>query len=295
MFNFIKKTKAFTIAEVFIAMVILSVLVAVCMSYQASPKDVEREYYYYSAYQNIVKIVNSALTNESYKYGATPRIVNSTCGNKKCVIFNDTNGNLCQIFADYFNIVGTASCTTSTASPWSQNNNVGVALTLTNGMQVYFNNQTAALITELIGGTEPLANRKGWTIWVDLNGDGNGYDKEHYDIMKFYVTLSGKVVPAYGEVSGIRSYETLTKDAAGNSSLMSFDVVYTEADSNVLTVLNDATRHTDFRTAACTSGYISDDASYCSSAPAITKDVTKCDEIWAMCNIRLVQKLQRER
>ena len=294
-----KIKKAFTLAEVFIAMVILSVLVGVCMSFFSKQKDVEREYFYYSAYQNIAKVVENALSNEAYKVAATPRTKVDNCQGRKCVVFQNTIGTLCNVFADYFNTVGTVNCGSFTATPWA--NGSTPSLTLTNGMQFYFSSQAPAQIADLYVATEPAQDFRGWTFWVDINGDGNGYDKENYDIMKFYVTYSGKVIPDYGAVEGIRGYEFLPVaglDAAGNSSLMAFDVVYTEATSNVLTVLNDNTRHTDFRTAACTSGYIHQSTPYCAAGTgynAVTKDATKCEEPWADCKIRLVQKLKRAR
>lgn len=288
-----KVKKAFTLAEVFIAMVILSVLVAVCMSFFATRKDVEREYYYYSAYQNLVKVVDGALSNEAFKVGANARTEDAVCQTKKCVVFKTANGTLCNVFAEYFNTVGVPNCGISTNQPWV--NGANPSLTLTNGMQIYFNSQAPAQILDLFVATDTAQDFRGWTLWVDINGNDNGYDIQNYDIMKFYVTLSGKVIPAYGEVAGIRSYESLDMDAAGNSSLMAFDVVYTPQNSNILTVLNDATRHTDFRTAACTSGYINQSAPYCSTAPAVVRDVTVCDEIWAKCEPRLVLKLKRAR
>ena len=299
MLNFTKKIKAFTLAEIFVTVIVLSVLVSVCLSfYSLNRKDVEREYFYYSAYQNIVKVVESALSNESYKNSTnTGDIVDSNCGNRKCVVFRQGSfGALCRIFGDYYNFVGSKECMRSNATPWTDGANP--SLTLTNGMQFYFSDQSAGQIPELFVATEPNVDYTGWTFWVDINGYGNGKDKEHYDIMKFYITLSGKVIPAYGSVVGIRGYESSPVDAAGNSSLMSFDVVYTDDESNVLTVLNDASRHTDFRTAACTAGYIHEDTPYCSASgtgySAITKHDT-CDNIWAQCQVRLVQKLKRVR
>ena len=300
MLDFTKKIKAFTLAEIFVTVIVLSVLVSVCLSfYSLNRKDVEREYFYYSAYQNLVKVVENALSNDAYKNTTnTGDIVDSTCRNSKCVIFRKASfGGLCRILGDYYNIVGNKECMRANATPWTDG--ADPSLTLTNGMQFYFSSQSAEQIPELFVATEPEADYTGWTFWVDINGYGNGKDIENYDIMKFYITLSGKVIPAYGSVEGIRGYETSPLDAAGNASLMSFDVVYTEEDSNVLTVLNDNTRHTDFRTAACTAGYVHQDTQYCSASgasySAITKDAIKCNNLWAQCQVRLVQKLKRVR
>lgn len=301
--------KAFTLAEIFITMVVLSVLVSVCLAFFAKRHDYPREYYYYSAYRNMQNVVNSALFKNEYVSATNERVVTTECGETltatKCRAFKDTvtqTTNLCSIFNEYFNTVSD-SCGSTFASVASFSDTP--SLKLTNGMTFYFNGITPATIADLNVGTLENTETNGYTLWVDINGRGNGEDKENYDILKFYITLSGKVIPAYGAVSGIRGYEFTPSalDAAGNSSLMAFDVVYkdtTATEQNYLTVL-DTARAVSFVEAACKSGYVHESTRYCQNGArdaagtvqAITKDGT-CDSA-ADCKIRLVKKLKRNK
>ncbi len=284
--------KAFTLAEVFIAMVILSVLVSVCVTFFSSKKDYEREFYYYSAYKNLVNVVDSALMNEKYltpPAGSTARVEESECGLEvsptKCRIFKSDSGTLCNVFSDYFNTTGTPNCNITSSTP---QNGTNMAMKLTNGMEIYFQNQVA---TTVLSDSEALVTapeENGYTIWIDLNGHGHGDDKLYYDVMPFHITLSGKVVPGVGYVNGKRGYDHDGLDAGGNKELLAFDIVQSVPDSNIQTV---KARSLSFRAAACMSGYISASTSgYCKySIDDIISQMTDCNN----CEIRLVKKLRR--
>ncbi len=293
MFCKIRNLKAFTLAEVFVAMVVLSILVSVCIAFFTNRKDYEREYFYFSAYKNLQNVVDTALLNEKYLSGTTKRVEETVCGDKDivCRAFKTDMGNLCNIFADYFNIVGTPACSVALGLSPSSFPASGMAMKLTNGMEIYFESQST--LDDLgVGGTFTAETElKGWKVWIDLNGNGQGEDIKYYDIVPFAITLSGKVLPLYGEVAGIRGYEfsPAGNDAGGNPSLAAFDVVYTAADSNILQVL-DGYRSVSFWKAACASGYYKGTA--CSnfgvaSIPAL------CTNDYADCKIRLVKKLKR--
>lgn len=284
--------KAFTLAEVFIAMVILSVLVSVSVTFFTSKKDYEREYFYYSAYLNIVKVVDAALLNDSYLKGTTPRTVESECGitnlpagTYKCRAFKSDTGTLCNVFNDYFNTSGTANCSVTSSTP---QNGTNPSLKLTNGMEIYFTNQASTGILGDADGVVKDTEKNGYTIWIDINGHGQGEDKQYYDVMPFYITLSGKVVPGVGNVAGIRGYEFEGLDAGGNSSLMAFDIVKV-ADDDKLEVL---AHSLSFREAACRSGYLAEGSNICKYD---IDNVTTIDPdcLNERCDIRLVKKLRR--
>lgn len=286
--------KAFTLAEVFIAMVILSVLVSVCVVFFTSKKDYEREYMYYSAYLNLVKVVDSALLNDNYLNGATKRTVESTCGidglpmgTYKCRIFKSDSGTLCNVLKDYFNTTGTPNCSVVSDAP---QNGTNPSLKLTNGMEIYFEDQTPSDVLGDAAGKAEDPDKNGYKIWVDINGHGQGEDKTYYDVMPFKITLSGKVVPDVGEVAGIRGYEFDGLDAGGNPSLMAFDIVKVPDDSNAMEVI---ARSLSFREAACRSGYIHEGSNLCKYNPP--DDVTTIDAtcLAERCEIRLVKKLKR--
>lgn len=293
-----KKQSAFTLAEIFIAMVILSVLVSVCLTFFVSRHDYEREYFSYTAYRNIVNVVDSALMNEAYLKGTSARTEETTCGTaanlKKCRAFR-TETSLCEVFKDYFNTVSD-SCSTVTNNPVTATT---PALKLSNGMEFYFADTTTEMFSAEDTNTKTLfaagmadAENSGTHFWVDINGHGQGEDKLHYDIFEFYVTRSGKVVPVYGTVSNIRGYEYLpaNMDGGGNKTLMAFDVVYSPSDSNYQRVVSDDLRAVSFPEAACASGYINENAGYCKQASQMK--VAACDDS-VDCKIRLVKKLKR--
>lgn len=296
--------KAFTLAEVFIAMVILSVLVSVCVTFFTSKKDYEREYFYYSAYLNLVKVVDSALLNEKYlKDAATPYVEETQCGTTaapyKCRAFKSTNGTLCNVFSDYFNTTGAVNCAAagSAAAP---------SLRLTNGMEIFFNPIGAGNVNNRFQNHADLtaAEKEVFTFNVDINGHGQGEDRENYDIMKFFVTRSGKVVPDFGPVDDMRGYEFQSTnlsvdgeimDAAGNPSLMTFDIVQTDTTTNSQNVL---AHSLPFADAACRSRYVYPGLAYCTrsdagGAPISLAPIAECASTQNPCEIRLVKKLKR--
>lgn len=297
--------KAFTLAEVFIAMVILSVLVSVSVAFFTSKKDYEREYMYYSAYLNLTKVIDSALMNEKYlKDAATPYVEETTCGTTaapyKCRAFKSTSGTLCKVLSEYFNTTGTVNCSTATTT-------ANPSFKLSNGMEFTFRALGVSSNSGKLArtpGAESLeqAETDYYNFLVDINGKGKGEDLTNYECFVFFVTRSGKVLPDYGQVSGLRGYEYTPAgmDAAGNTSLMAFDVVQTATNSNRLEIVSDL-RSRSFVEAACKSGYISDDTQYCTSAQYIaadgstasgfTKDANCTDT--NPCEIRLVKKLRR--
>ncbi len=290
-----KRQKAFTLAELFIAMVILSVLVSVSLAFFTQRHDYEREYFYYTAYRNLVNVVDSALFNDAYLKGANARIEETTCGEvlgaiselRECRAFKtgttDANG-LCSIFTDYFNTAkiydasGTEvpACSTVTNNPRAASI---PTLKLTNGMDIYFESNATTTFTAtshplLFVGSLSDPERSGYHIWVDINGHGQGEDKMHYDIFEFYITRDGRVIPVYGTVDpGIRGYEYLPvdMDGGGNVDLAAFDVIYSPEDDGVAppenhyVVVSDDYRSVPFPLAACASGYVHAGAEYCTA------------------------------
>ncbi len=322
-----KKQSAFTLAEIFIAMVVLSILVAVCLTFFVNRRDYEREYFFYTAYRNIVNVVDSALMNEAYIKGASAKVEDTDCGyyanpegtfaanNTKCRAFK-TDTDLCDIFNDYFNTtkiynsagVEVTPCSVVTTSPTAAN--VIPSLKISNGMEFYFKSETPEALGDISFAQYTAAEANGYVLWVDLNGKGRGEDKLNYDIMKFYITRSGRVIPTHGSVVGtIRGYEYLPEgmDAGGNTGLMSFDIVYSPEDSNHVRVL-DSYHSVPFVVAACASGYVFDDTGFCKEnlkqkvqacGAADTNGYYSCVSKVSECTpdmdckIRLVKKLKR--
>ncbi len=312
-----KKQNAFTLAEIFIAMVILSVLVSVCITFFVKRHDYEREYFSYTAYRNIVNVVDAALMNEQYLLGTSAKTENTTCGTaanlKNCRAFK-TGTSICEIFKDYFNTVSD-SCGTVTTNPATSTT---PALKLPNGMEFFFADATTSPFTSADTNSKTLfaagmadPENSGTHFWVDINGHGQGEDKLNYDIFEYYLTRSGKVVPVYGSVSGIRGYEYIPADMDGgaNRDIMVFDVIYNPQEDGVspknhYLVIDDAHRSVPFPIAACASGFIPDTSGFCqkfkyncnANGTSCTEGVTKaavCTNDYADCKPRLVKKLRR--
>jgi hypothetical protein len=133
-------------------------------------------------------------------------------------------------------------------------------------------------------------NRLGQLLWVDLDGRNNGEDILFYDIMPFFITLNGKVIPEWGQVTGLRGYNGGAHDAGGNATLMSFDVVYTDGNSNKLLIVPNG-RGVSFAQAACMAGYVS--GTYCNIGEdnAAISVASQCTNT-ADCRVRLVKKLK---
>lgn len=307
MLKLLKKRSAFTLAEIFVSMVILSILVSVCIVFFSNRKDYEREYLYYAAYQNLVKAVDSALLDDNNLENNVTSI--DKCGDDtfplyQCRVFFSTGGTLCKVLASYFNIIGDANCTVYNSSP---ENGEKVSLKLTNGMEIYFNSQNPVLgPLHDEDGWQLETEAKNWLVWVDINGHGKGEDKKYYDIMPFYITRAGVVVPGYiynskdergSEVEFvIRGYESPIvrgkyADAGANASLLAFDVAqYVSADSAEIKADPHAV---SFAEAACKSGYVPEDTSYCQTLGYVKTDA--CKNVFADCKVVLIKKLKRNR
>ncbi len=308
MFKLLKKRSAFTLAEIFVSMVILSILVSVCIVFFSNRKDYEREYLYYAAYQNLVKAVDSALLDDNNLKNNVTSI--DECGDStfplyQCRVFSDDSGTLCNVLKSYFNIIDEAKCTASNSSP---ENGENVSLKLTNGMGIYFNSQNPVYwpLEDEQGFWQKETEAKNWLVWVDINGHGKGEDKRYYDIMPFYITRAGVVIPGYiydskdergSEVEFvIRGYESpivngKPADAGANASLLAFDVAqYVSADSAEIKADPHAV---SFAEAACKSGYVPENTSYCRTLGYVkTED---CKKVFADCKVVLIKKLKRNR
>ena len=301
--NFFKKSKAFTLAEIFVSMVILSILVSVSIAFFSKKKDVEREYFYYSAYQNIVKVVDTAL-EDSTAWASTGSCKKDDGSTYSCSLFNPSGASvICSVFSDYFNVVPIENvpfpCGRTTDEPEKGEK---FALRLLNGMEFYFEDTKFESYDILQSSKWNAAQSTATLVWVDINGHGKGEDKKYYDIMPFYVTRAGRVIPGYGEVEYKRGYDfsPAEQDAAGNASLMSFDVIYTGKDDVKILASPHAV---SFVEAACKSGYVPDDTKYCKNFDAIPDNGSHdnpeksldCEDSWADCKLRLVKKMRKNR
>ena len=82
--------KAFTLSEVFVAMVVIAIVGSVCIALLKNRNDYSREYMYYSTYLNLVKVMDTIMDGE-YDYvnvlndTYNKPIWSTTCDTGKCI------------------------------------------------------------------------------------------------------------------------------------------------------------------------------------------------------------------
>lgn len=285
--------KSFTLSEVFVAMIVIAIVGSVCIAFLKNRNDYTREYMYYSTYNNLVKVMDTVMdgpydntdgaiteTNPIYIYL-------TTCNGIKCMKLK-SSANLCDIFKDKLNFAsytgdsGEANCYGKLAN--------GIQFIPGIGGYYYTSLTSTNAYTSKFGMGD---DKDAYMLVVDIDGTENGKNLPFYDQMPFYITRTGKVIPEWGAITGFRGYAANEYDGAANATLMSFDVVYNNGNSNKLAILNGG-RSVSFPVAACLAGYIS--GGYCNvgnNGSKIGKSST-CDAS-ADCRVRLVKKMKWSR
>ncbi len=229
--------KAYTLAEVVITMVVLAIIISVTMKITTTKIKRVDKYNYYAAY-TLLSDIASELVFES-STSALP-------------------DNICSEFTDRINLYNktlkiqgverTPSCSYShSITTVTEFDKLVPNLVTGNGMRFFHLNALPTVIPQLNG--EEGNNLNGFTIYVDLNGErGNG--ELYNDVYPFYLTLSGKVIPAY----------PVGSTAGGNSkSTMLFSVRYDELTNEAgIDKRNEIwlVKSVSFQEAACKSGYV---------------------------------------
>lgn len=297
-----KKFKAFTLTEVFVAMIVIAIIGTICISFLKNRNDHSREYMYYSTYQNLVKLVDTIILEENNNFTQT-----GSCNGHSCVLLRMNN--LCTAarvllnhrFGNNTHCAGRiANGIQFIAAPTysTENNNTHINFNDTNASNPLECSNATTNVAKATARYSPTTGIQGCLFWVDIDGQDKGPNRPFYDVMPFYISSTGMVIPEWGQVTGVRGYNGLEFDAGGNPSLMTFDVVYTDADSNKLLILtpddthpNDQGRGVSFARAACLAGYVS--GTYCNvgdGGAAITRSA-RCTD-FADCRVRLVKKLK---
>ena len=96
----------------------------------------------------------------------------------------------------------------------------------------------------------------GYIVFVDIDGS-SGPSILWQDVFPFYITMAGKVIPAYRDNAGGSSPEFLSMGA------------YNENVAEGGRSINWLVKSVSFKEAACTSGYVKAATPYCTTAPAV--------------------------
>lgn len=224
------------------------------------------------------------------------------CG---CVPDNATvprkGANFCEMFVSFVNTKTGESLCSGGAVATNVTNFSGITpdIVLRNGMRVFNASQNPANISELTladgehknsfftkdDGTKIYLDEFGYTLYIDIDGARNGNSKLWEDIFPFYVTLSGKVVPAY-KTTDISGFGGGSRYYLQTSILV--DSVNADGSNSYWL---DGSKSVAYRESACRSGYVSEKANYCKRNPKIEQHNT-CKDERNSCTIKKVNPIK---
>ena len=176
--------------------------------------------------------------------------------------------NFCEKFVAYSNTKsGSPECNgseiSSTLTDFSEKT---PDITLRNGMKLYNVRQTPAEIDVLQNNTAggsydgvPNVNTFGYTVYLDIDGD-KGSSTLWEDVFKFYITMSGKVIPGFSGDIG-----------ASNRHYLMTSVQKEEITADGHRQIKWIKKSVPFKEGACASGYIGIGTSYCSGETLSTE------------------------
>ena len=127
--------------------------------------------------------------------------------------------------------------------------NVTPHIEFTNGLRAYIGSNYGE-IAEL-SDTEDASDKNGFVVYVDVNGK-SGHGKLWEDVFPFYLLESGKIIPAYNDV---------TPAGGNNMDHLKVNVVYDDY-SGPNRALKLLMKDANFRSAACAVGYVKSEK-YC--------------------------------
>lgn len=177
-FKLLKKLNAFTLAEIMVVMVIISVLASGTITLTKYKNNYVNKYMYYSAFINLKQGVG-ALISEGC---SDSDLTNSICDAKNKLPRYGYNAsystrNLCYRLSQVFNTVGTIDCTQTATSGFST---ATPNFILTNGIR-FFNLGTTAATNS-------------YTIYIDFDGPRRS-GTLNTDVMAFIINTDGSVYP----------------------------------------------------------------------------------------------------
>lgn len=282
---------AYTLAEVIIVMLIIAIIVSVTIKISKTKLDSIVSLTYYSAYETLRAVSSEMLKDyrniEDFVAGTT---------NGETPTMPRSGENFCKMFASYVNTQSMSDeekniCKGNDASDTSNFNTkeggIEPDFVLRNGMKIFNVKKGPAEISDLENNTEGIkyntadgaaeidANKWGYTIYIDLNGDkGNGELWD--DVYKFYIPLSGKVIPAY--------------NAEGDGGDNKFHL---EASVRDETNEKWIRKSVSFREAACISEYVGLTSKYCLKDNTDEEiDDTPCAEEGVDCALKIIKPLR---
>lgn len=220
----------------------------------------------------------------------------------KCVPDNATvprkGANFCNMFVSLANTKAGTMCNGSAvAADTTDFSDITADIVLRNGMKIFNASQDPATIPDLsltdhtgakitkADGTEIYTDEFGYVLYIDIDGGRNGGSVLWEDVFPFYVTLSGKVIPAY-------KTDAIAQFGGGSRYYLQTSLQVDSVDAQGATQFwLDGAKSISFRQAACMSGYVGAATQYCSRTPAVTESAT-CSEENNSCSIKKVSPIR---
>ena len=264
----------FTLAEIVITMLIISVVVAMSIKVSKSKLSNTKSYVYYSAYtvlDNASKDMLEVYDETNNLYIDSP---GGTSSNTSVVTLPRKGANYCSEFASIVNtssqlINGGQECTGDSISASTTDfSSRKPDIVLSNGIKIFnlrqnpaqialLRNNTNSLFYVTGGGTQMDIDESGYTVYVDIDGSG-GNSVLWDDVYPFYITMSGKVYPAYNMAMGATGKNFLT------ASVYDESVGYHNGR-----IGRWIRKSVNFKEAACQSGFAKEATSYCRNSAAV--------------------------
>lgn len=206
-FKLINPLKAFTMAEVMISIMIMSVLAMATIGINKSRTTYINKYMYYSAFTNL-----TAGIGELIAAGCTATdVTNGICATTKTLPIKGHDAvnsrGLCDRIVDIFNTVGTINCNLTTAPANYTDSNLN--FTTTNGAR-YFG-----------FGVDPVSSV--YTVYIDIDGKSRNATLNQ-DVMKFFVQTDGTIYPD----------SSTANIGPNNTNYLSASVSYVDSSGNTI-------------------------------------------------------------
>ncbi len=200
--------------------------------------------------------------------------------------------NFCKLFERHANIMsGSSVCSGSLISNGTTDfSNKSPDITLRNGLRIYNMHSDAGAISMLANNTQggvydgvPNTNSYGYTVYVDIDGS-KGDSQLWSDVYPFYITLSGKIIPAY---------DTSNPHQSGGDSVRHLQVsVENENYNSGKRSTRWLAKSVPFKEGACISGYVGDATPYCKNGTSFTKAGECTTNYNSMCRLKQIQPVK---
>ena len=200
--------------------------------------------------------------------------------------------NFCKLFERHANIMsGSDVCSGSVISNGTTDfSNKSPDITLRNGLRVYNMHSDAGAISMLSNNTQggvydgvPNTNSYGYTVYVDIDGS-KGDSQLWSDVYPFYITLSGKIIPAY---------DTSNANSSGGDSVRHLQVsVENENYTSGKRSTKWLAKSVPFKEGACISGYVGDATPYCKNGTSYTQASECTSNINSICRVKQIQPVK---